>query len=105
PGPWHLGKFSYLVNIWACLWTLFVSIIFLCPTVRPTTAENMNYAVVFLSAILVFATAYWFAQGRKWYTGPLIEAEINENSSQTSDEDLARKSKGEKEQEQAMRGM
>ncbi|OQO14761.1 hypothetical protein B0A48_00143 [Cryoendolithus antarcticus] len=105
PGPWHLGKFSYIVNIWACLWTLFVSIIFLCPTVRPTTAENMNYAVVFLSAILVFATAYWFAQGRKWYTGPLIEAEIHENSSQTSDEDLARKSKGEKEQEQAMQGM
>lgn len=27
PGPWHMGKAGYWVNIWACLWTLFVTII------------------------------------------------------------------------------
>ena len=25
-GPWHLGKFSTIVNIWACVWTFFVSV-------------------------------------------------------------------------------
>lgn len=25
PGPWHLGKFSWYINAWACTWTLFVS--------------------------------------------------------------------------------
>lgn len=84
PGPWNMGKFGPAVNIWACVWTAFVSIIFLCPTVMPVTADTMNYASVFLVAIYVAATAYWFAGGRKWYTGPLVEAEVNDSdSSQT----------------------
>jgi len=78
PGPWHMGKASVFVNSWACLWTLFVSIIFILPTIRPTTAENMNYAAVFLVAILVASMIYWYISGRKFYTGPLIEAEVGE---------------------------
>lgn len=42
PGPWHLGKASFFVNIWACIWTMFVTIIFLMPTVRPVTALNVS---------------------------------------------------------------
>ncbi|KAF2431328.1 amino acid transporter [Tothia fuscella] len=76
PGPWHMGKFSTAVNVWACLWTLFVTIIFILPTNRPVTANTMNYAAAFLVAILVASTVYWFAGGRKWYTGPLIEADV-----------------------------
>lgn len=80
PGPWHLGKYSKFINAWACLWTLFVSIIFVLPTFRPTTAENMNYASVFLVFILVCAAAWWYISGRKWYVGPLIEAEVGEEN-------------------------
>lgn len=78
PGPWHLGKFSKAVNIWACTWTLFVSIIFILPTVRPVTALSMNYASAFLALIFIAATVYWWAGGRKWYTGPITEAEVVE---------------------------
>lgn len=61
PGPWHMGKFGYFVNAWACIWTLFVSvsniedwkrmssrlttsvqIVFIVPTVRPVTALNVS---------------------------------------------------------------
>lgn len=42
PGPWHLGKFSTFINVYACLWTLFVSIIFIMPTIRPVTGENVT---------------------------------------------------------------
>jgi amino acid transporter len=80
PGPWHMGKFSWWVNMWACVWTLFVSIIFVLPTLRPVTADNMNYASVFLVAIIVAANAYWYAGGRRWYVGPLVEAEITGDS-------------------------
>jgi len=80
PGPWHMGRFSTVVNLWACLWTLFVSIIFILPTARPVTANTMNYAAVFLVAIFVAAYLYWFLGGRKWYTGPLVEAEITPDS-------------------------
>lgn len=45
PGPWHLGKFSFWVNAWASLWTLFVTIIFLLPTVRPVTADTVSFDI------------------------------------------------------------
>nr|POF18596.1 putative amino-acid permease c15c4.04c [Quercus suber] len=82
PGPWHLGKFSKAVNVWACLWTLFVSIIFVMPTALPVSADTMNYAIVYLGAILFFSMLYWVVFGHKHYTGPLIEAEMHEDDSQ-----------------------
>jgi len=30
----------------------------------------MNYAVVVLAFVLLFALAYWFIAGRKYYSGP-----------------------------------
>lgn len=81
PGPWNLGKFGYAVNVYACLWTLFVTIIFILPTVRPVRADTMNYAIAFLGGILIFAAIFWYLTGKKYYTGPLIEAQIDENES------------------------
>ncbi|KAK5122160.1 hypothetical protein LTR85_004406 [Meristemomyces frigidus] len=81
-GPWHMGKFSTAVNIYACLWTAFVSVIFVMPTALPTTAATMNYAVVYLGGILFIAGLYWVVRGKKFYTGPLVEADINEDDSQ-----------------------
>ncbi|CAF1263580.1 unnamed protein product [Adineta ricciae] len=71
PGPWHLGKFSWLINCWSVVWTFFVSIIFLLPTTRPVTAGTMNYAVVILVGILMFAMMYWYVGGaQRKYIGP-----------------------------------
>ncbi|KAF2100853.1 amino acid transporter [Rhizodiscina lignyota] len=85
PGPWHMGRFSVFVNIWACLWTLFVSIIFILPTYRPVTADNMNYAIAYLMAIFVAALTYWFFVGKHWYVGPLVEAEIVDENEPTKE--------------------
>ena len=79
PGPWTMGKVGRYVNIWACCWTLFVSIIFILPTVRPVDAITMNYASAFLALILVAATVYWWVGGRRWYTGPIAEAQVIED--------------------------
>ncbi|EKD15768.1 uncharacterized protein L3040_003127 [Drepanopeziza brunnea f. sp. 'multigermtubi'] len=75
PGPWHMGKASLFVNAYACLWTIFVTVIFILPTVRPVTALNMNYAAAFLALILGVSNIYWYVSGRKFYNGPIIEAE------------------------------
>ncbi|PQE07864.1 amino acid permease protein [Rutstroemia sp. NJR-2017a WRK4] len=87
PGPWHMGKFSTAVNAWACIWTFFVTIIFILPTVRPVTALNMNYAIAFLALILIFSTVYWFISGKKFYTGPIIEAVSDDYGRNSSDRD------------------
>lgn len=42
PGPWHLGKYSTFVNIYACLWTIFVCIIFVMPTHLPVVPETVR---------------------------------------------------------------
>ncbi|KAK3685428.1 amino acid permease [Podospora appendiculata] len=76
-GPWNLGAASRFVNAYAVIWTSFVSVIFLFPTVMPVTADNMNYAVVILTFILVIATAYWFIHGQQFYTGPRTHAHID----------------------------
>ncbi|KAK4500253.1 hypothetical protein PRZ48_008442 [Zasmidium cellare] len=73
PGPWPLGRFSTALNVYACAWTMFVSFIFLMPTTLPVRAETMNYAVVYIVAILLFATLYWVVRGKEHYTGPRIE--------------------------------
>ncbi|KAI7775566.1 hypothetical protein LA080_006577 [Diaporthe eres] len=75
-GPWHLGPASFFVNVWACSWTAFVSIIFLFPTVRPVATDTMNYAVVILAFVLLFSLVYWFIAGRKYYVGPRTEAHV-----------------------------
>ncbi|OQD70401.1 hypothetical protein PENDEC_c024G02449 [Penicillium decumbens] len=73
-GPWHMGPLSWIVNLWACLWTLFVSVIFVLPTEMPVAPDSMNYACVYLAAVLLFALIYWYIRGRAVYTGPVTEA-------------------------------
>ena len=52
PGPWHLGRFSYAINAWACIWTLFVSIIFIMPTALPVKPDNVSFPNVFQSKLV-----------------------------------------------------
>ncbi|KIW73982.1 hypothetical protein PV04_02055 [Phialophora macrospora] len=94
PGPWHMGRFSFWVNIWACTWTLFVTIIFILPTIRPVTPDNMNYAIVFLVFILLCAIVYWYISGKKFYTGPIVEAEIGDEEVDSSTSGVEQEKEG-----------
>ncbi|CAA18895.1 amino acid transmembrane transporter [Schizosaccharomyces pombe] len=76
PGPWNLGWASHFVNAYAVCWTAFVSVIFLMPTVRPVTPQNMNYAVVVLAGVLLFSLVYWWSGARKSYIGPRINVDM-----------------------------
>ncbi|OCL07496.1 amino acid transporter [Glonium stellatum] len=82
PGPFNLGRASFWINAWAVLWTTFVSIIFILPTIRPVTAENMNYAAVILVGVIMFAVVWWYISGRHIYIGPRIKAIINVDAGQ-----------------------
>ncbi|KAL2037455.1 hypothetical protein N7G274_009735 [Stereocaulon virgatum] len=69
-GPFHLGKLSIPINIWSIIWTFFVTIIYIMPTIRPVTPQNMNYVVVLIAAVAIFSIGYWYAAGRHYYIGP-----------------------------------
>ena len=115
-GPFHLGWASLPINAWAVVWTTFVTIIYVMPTIRPVTPENvrlnfylfpfslslslspfyfpsplpelqarthhlfvciqMNYVVVLMAAVAIFAIGYWYAAGRHYYVGPRVKAQL-----------------------------
>ena len=42
----------------------------------------MNYAVVYLVAILLFSTLYWVIRGKEHYTGPRLQVRVDESDRQ-----------------------
>jgi len=40
----------------------------------------MNYATVFLVAILLASMIWWYASGKRYYTGPIVEAQAESES-------------------------
>ncbi|ORY87115.1 hypothetical protein BCR37DRAFT_376507 [Protomyces lactucae-debilis] len=75
PGPWNLGKWSPYVNAYGVAWVFGVTTIFLFPVSMPVTPENMNYAVVLLVGIALFAAIYWLLGAKNYYTGPRTSEE------------------------------
>ncbi|KAI9480465.1 MAG: amino acid/polyamine transporter I [Benjaminiella poitrasii] len=69
-GPFHLGPFSDIINFTSCFWILFTSILFVCPTQYPVTADNMNYASVIFAFVMLASLAYYFLRAKKWFHGP-----------------------------------
>ncbi|KAE8448681.1 hypothetical protein EG329_008896 [Mollisiaceae sp. DMI_Dod_QoI] len=70
PGPYSLGRWQRPLNAVTVTWVFFISVLLLFPTMRPVTAENMNYAVVVGAFIAVFSLVWWWAGARRTYTGP-----------------------------------
>jgi amino acid permease (GABA permease) len=77
-GPWHLGRWSYLVGIIAVIWVVFITILFMLPTANPITVGNFNYTVVAVVAVIGFAGIYWLVSAKNWFTGPKIQGSAEE---------------------------
>jgi amino acid permease (GABA permease) len=77
-GPWHLGRWSKPVGIIACVWVVFITILFMLPTVSPIHWSNFNYTVVAVLAVIGFAGIYWLVSARKWFTGPRVQGTAEE---------------------------
>ena len=78
PGPWNLGKWGVLNGVVATVWTIFICVLLLLPQLKPITKVNFNYAPVAVLAVIGFATIYWFASARKWFTGPKVQGSAEE---------------------------
>ncbi|KAF6010026.1 hypothetical protein HII12_003572 [Brettanomyces bruxellensis] len=70
-GPFNLKKLSHPIMFASCVWTVFVSIVFVFPNYMPVTKENMNYTVVILAAVFFFSGGWYLLSARKWYSGPV----------------------------------
>ena len=73
-GPWHLGRWSYLVGWIAVVWIAFISILFVLPAAFPPNLQtNFNYAVVAVAAVLIYSGGYWLLSAKNWFRGPKVQ--------------------------------
>jgi amino acid transporter len=91
-GPWHLGRWSYIVGWTAVIWVGIITILFMLPQVWPVTWQDFNYTVVAVAVVLGFAGIYWLVSARNWFTGPRVQgsaAELAAIERELAGEDVA----------------
>jgi amino acid permease (GABA permease) len=73
-GPWHLGRWSYIVGWIAVIWIVFIAILFVLPQAAPgNDFKTFNYAPVAVGVVLVYAGGYWFLSAKNWFKGPKVQ--------------------------------
>ncbi|KAK3326886.1 amino acid/polyamine transporter I [Apodospora peruviana] len=72
-GPFNLGVFSRPIAAIACGWIGFITVVFCLPTANPVTSQTLNYSVVAVGIIGIFAIGAWVVWAHKWFTGPAEE--------------------------------
>jgi len=72
-GPWHLGRWSYVVGTIAVIWVCIIVVLFMLPQVGPIGIKTFNYAVVAVGVVLAFSGGWWLVSARKWFTGPKVQ--------------------------------
>ena len=78
-GPWHLGRWSYLVGWIAVIWIGFIAILFILPQAAPgNTLTTFNYAIVAVAVVLVYSGGYWFLSAKNWFKGPKVQGSAQE---------------------------
>jgi amino acid permease (GABA permease) len=77
-GPWHLGRWSYVVGWTAVVWVVIIFFLFMLPQVGPITFTTFNYAVIAVLVVIGFAGIYWLVSARHWFKGPKVQGTAEE---------------------------
>lgn len=64
-----MGRWGLPVNLFALVYTAYVTVWLCFPAYRPVTGENMNYALPIFAGTTLFAFVYWFLRGRRDWPG------------------------------------
>ncbi|HXZ03241.1 MAG TPA: amino acid permease [Ktedonobacteraceae bacterium] len=79
-GPWHLGAWSRPIGWIAVIWTIFISVLFMLPTINPASLAagvspwaTFNYTPVVVLGVLLLVTIWWLASARHWFKGPIVQ--------------------------------
>jgi hypothetical protein len=72
-GPFNLRFMSRPIALISVCWIGFITIIFCLPTANPVTTQTLNYTVVAVGIIAVFAVVSWVLWAHKWFVGPVKE--------------------------------
>jgi choline transport protein len=73
-GPFKLGRWGILINLFAIIYILFVLSFVALPTILPVMAVNMNYAGPLVLAVILIALLDWVISGRHRFDVPVPPA-------------------------------
>jgi len=69
----RLGKFGFIINITTLLWIVLAIVLFCMPTtISALDATTMNYASVVFAGFASISIIWYFAWGRKHFSGPAV---------------------------------
>jgi len=70
PGPFYMGKWGYLVNIYAIIWTCLETGVLIMPQLFPVTASTMNYTGPIMGAVCGLSWIWYKLYWHRYYVGP-----------------------------------
>ncbi len=78
-GPWHLGRWSYVIGWITVVWVAFITILFVLPQFSPPfTIADFNYASL-ATAVVFFGAGGWYVLSAKnWFKGPKVQGTAEE---------------------------
>jgi amino acid transporter len=77
-GPWHLGRWSYVVGWIAVAWVVIIFFLFMLPQFGPINVNTFNYAVIAVVVVIGFAGIYWMVSAKNWFKGPKVQGSAEE---------------------------
>jgi amino acid transporter len=85
PGEWSLGKHYRWIGTIACLWVVFIAILFMAP-LSPAgipwnhgfTWLSVNYAPIAVLGTLLLVGGWWLLSARHWFAGPVRQGTLEE---------------------------
>ncbi|TVU34714.1 hypothetical protein EJB05_16561 [Eragrostis curvula] len=75
PGPFHLGRYSYIVGWISVTWVALLTVLFSLPVAYPVTQANFNYTPVAVGGVLLLSVGAWVVHARFWFQGPVTNVE------------------------------
>jgi amino acid permease (GABA permease) len=77
-GPWHLGRWSYVIGWTAVTWVVIIFFLFMLPQFGPISRLTFNYAPIAVAVVIGYAGLSWLFSARKWFTGPKVQGTAEE---------------------------
>jgi amino acid transporter len=80
PGEWNLGRHYRWIGTIACLWVVFIAVLFILPLSPAGVPWNssftwlsFNYAPVAVGGTLLLVGGWWLLSANRWFKGPVAQ--------------------------------
>ena len=74
-GQFHLGRAGTPLILISLAFSFIGSFVSFWPAQDPVDASSMNWSIVVYAGAMFVSMVFWFAHGRKYYKGPVLEVE------------------------------